>query len=904
MAIPLLQTKLYVPPARPEWVARPRLIERLNDGLTRKLVLISAPAGFGKTTLLSSWLAQKGIPAGWVSIDEGDNDPARFLAYLIAALQAALQPIAADVGESVTAMLQAPRPPTIEVVLTSLINELAALPQEFVLVLDDYHLVHAPLVHKQLAFLLEHQPLQMHLVLATREDPPLPLARWRARGQVLEIRQSDLIFAETETADLLRQGMQRDLAPGDVAALQRRTEGWAAGLHLAALSFRGHDDVHELVQSFTGSHRYILDYLIEEVFERQTPDVQDFLLKTSVLERFSAPLCDAVRFGGAETYGAAETYDGSEKRSHDILHELDQANLFIVPLDQSREWYRYHRLFADLLRQRLRTAGVPGGTPVLHTRAAEWYQANGFSPDAVHHALAGEDWERAAALILTLDATFLKRGEVVTLLDWFRALPEEVVRANPRLCNAYSWPLILTDQIEAAESMLKCAESGLDRRNPRDAATLGQIAVARGHIARAQGDGPRAIEWATLALELLPPESLSERSITAMNLGIAQWHGGRLAEAEEALQEAERAAVGSDNDTVHYTARIFTGRVLEARGRLRQAGAAFRQIAEQGGRLPIVALAHYDLARLYYEWNDLDASGDHAQMGIELSRRGGSPEFLVRGQTTLALIRQAQDRPAAAQALLREAGEQVDPPDLTPASRLHLLALQISVSLAQGDLDQAAYFAGQAPELEEAGSVPGYLVLALARARVSLAQGRRKAAWEQLAALRKTAAHLGWQSAVVRTRTVQALVAPTPGEARAILAEALALAEPEGYTRAFVDLGAPMRDMIAQLVTREQDAAPAYARMLLNAFGLGKAVSPRTALPSPPAQPQIEALSERELEVLSLLAEDNMRHEIAQALTVSVNTVKAHLKSIYGKLDVHDRREAVARARELGLLSS
>jgi LuxR family maltose regulon positive regulatory protein len=483
--VPLLTTKLCIPPVRPGLVSRPQLVERLNEGLNRKLTLVSAPAGFGKTTLVTEWLNNAERPFTWLSLDEGDNDPVRFLTYLVAALQK----IDPAIGQAAQAMLGAPQPPPPEPLLTSLINDVAATSRPFVLILDDYHLIHTLSIHQQLGFLLEHQPPPqrgMHVVIAAREDPPLPLPRWRARGQTVEIRQTELRFTEKETTDFLRRVMRLKLSSADVDALQRRTEGWIAGLQLVALSLQSCDDAHQLVQSFTGSHRYILDYLIEEVFQRQPAGVQDFLLKTSILDRFSAPLCDAVR--GASR-GGIERDD-----SHQVLLTLEQGNLFIVPLDESRQWYRYHRLFADLLRHRLQMREPASTVSSLHQRASQWYQAKGYVADAVHHALAGSDWERAANLIHAASETMLKRGEVTTLLRWYQALPDAEVRARPRLCLEYSWALILTGQIEAADSYLGQAEAVAQDEADRDGQAasgdqtvlLGEIVAAQAYVARAR----------------------------------------------------------------------------------------------------------------------------------------------------------------------------------------------------------------------------------------------------------------------------------------------------------------------------------------------------------------------------------------------------------------------------------
>lgn len=878
MTTPLLTTKLYIPPVRSELVPRPRLIERLNTGLQRKLTLISAPAGFGKTTLVTEWLDGVDRPRTWLSLDENDNDPARFLTYLIAALQQ-MDPA---IGPTVQAMLQAPQPPPPESLLSTLINDIAATPHPFVLVLDDYHLIYTLPIHQQLTFLLDHLPPQMHLVIATREDPPLPLSRWRARGQTVEIRQADLKFTEEETADFLRRVMQLELSSADVAALHRRTEGWVAGLQLAGLSLRGRDNVHQSVRSFTGSQRYVLDYLIEEVFQRQPASVQDFLLKTSILDRFTALLCDAV----------AERDD-----SREMLLSLERANLFIVPLDDSRQWYRYHRLFADLLHHRLQLA-PSHDMAQLHQRASQWYADNGFPEDAVRHALAACDWERAAALILDSSESVLKRGEVTTLLGWLQTLPDEEIRARPQLGLNLSWALILTEQIDAAAPYLAQAERvALEHES---APLLGEVVIARAYIARVRGDNAQVIKLSEQALSLLPPDESSGRSIVAMNLGMAQWYRGRIQKAKEALLEARRAGRGSGNEYVRWTAVLFLSRIQTAQGQSRQAVESYRQMIEQGGQLPIAGLAHYDLGRLSYEWNELAAAADHLQRGLEIVRRGGSVEFEVGGCSALAFVKQAQGDSAAAQDALQRADQLLENPDVSPSTRLYNLAAQVAVALGQGDLETAARAAEQAPKLEESSSFPDYLFLMLAQARLLLAQEQQAAAAEHLAALHGMASQAGWQSVAIQARALQALATPDPDEAMAFLTEALALAEPEGYVRTFVDAGEPMAELLRQAAS--QGVAPEYVRKLLAAFEGYRLPS---ALKPGPVQPEtlIEPLSDRELDVLRLLAGGQTNQEMAQALCVSVNTVKTHLRNIYGKLGVHNRRETVAKAKELNLLS-
>ncbi len=870
--MPLLTTKLYVPRVRAELVSRSRLTERLNEGVTRKLTLVSAPAGFGKTTLVTEWLSGLDRPHTWLSLDENDNDPARFFTYLLATLRK----IGSNIGHAAQAMLQAPQPPPPESFLTSLINDIAAAPQPFVLILDDYHLIQRMPIHKQLAFFLEHQPPQMHLVIITREDPPLPLFRWRARGQTMEIRQADLKFTEEETADFLRRVMRLELSAADVAALQRRTEGWIAGLQLAALSMRGRDDVHQLVQSFAGSHRYILDYLIEEVVQRRPADVQDFLLKTSILDRFTAPLCNAV----------TERDD-----SRDVLLALEQGNLFTVPLDELRQWYRYHRLFADLLRHRLDTVCGSKHVALLHAKASQWYETNGFPAEAVHHALTGCNWDRAATLILNFGESMLKGGEVTTLLAWLQALPDEEVRARPGLCLSCGWALVLTGQMDAAESYLRQAE-----QTAQDApALLGGIIAAQAYIARARGDDRRTIELSQRALSLLPQADLLSRSIVAVNLGIAYWTSGHLTEAEQALTEADYAAQQSGNIYARLTALCFLGTIQAAWGRLHRAAELFRQAIQSGGRSPAIAYAYIELSALLYEWNDLEAAADHLQRGIELSQRGGNVEIQVSGYRTLARVRQAQGDASAALGALQKAHQLAREKDVPPVIRARNAACHAQIALAQGDTATAIRWAEQATGHADAS--PFYPLLGLTQARLLLAQNEKTAAAEQLQGWYETALREGWQFGVVEVRVLQALAAPTPPVALAFLADALALAQSEGYVRTFVDKGELMAALLQEAAS--QGIAPGYASKLLAAFG----VSEHEDIAIPPHTPTlIDPLSERELRVLRLVAAGLSNRDVAEALYISVNTVKTHLQRIYGKLGVSSRTAAATTALELNLL--
>jgi LuxR family maltose regulon positive regulatory protein len=885
----LLTTKLYAPSVPPDLVPRPALIERLNGGLRHKLTLISAPAGFGKTTLAAAWIHDVDRPVAWLSLDAEDDDPARFTSYLIAALQG----VDERIGQAAQAMLHSPTPPPWAALLTALINEMAATPEPFILVLDDYHLIETLPIHRLLGFLLEHGPPQLHLVLLSREDPPLPLPRLRARRQMVEIRQRDLHFSPGETADFLQHAMGLDLPAQDVATLYRRTEGWIAGLQLAALSIRGSDDPAALIGSFAGSQRYVLDYFIEEVFGQQLPDVQEFLLRTSILDRFCAPLCEAVT---------------GREDSRDLLLHLERANLFLVPLDAAREWYRYHRLFGDLLVHRLRLEHEEQ-LPELHRRASRWYADHGYPSDAVRHALSAEDWESASGLIVSgLSGALLSRGEVLTVRRWCRAFPEGELHTRPQLCLDYAWTLILTEQFDDAEPCLAVVEEAGQANGNRT--WLGGVATARAHMARVRGDGAAALAFSERALALLPEDDLSSRSIVAVNLGIAQWYRGRLAEAEVALAEAQRAAHASGNAHVELAARLFATRIVVAQGKLGQAAARFRQIVEYGGRVPVVALALYGLSSLCYEWDQIDAAEDYVRQGIGLAEPGGSAELLAAGYGALGLIAQARGDAAASQAALDRAGGFLEQAGDPAVARSFHFACRTRAALMRGDLAAAALSAAEAPRPEQGGSFPEYLQLVANEAHLLLAQGQRDIAAERAAALYVMASHAGWRQVAIQALALQAVASADRDEALAFLGDALAAAEPEGYLRTFLDLGEPMRELLGAAATR--GLVPDYARRLLAAFGApspavpAEPSSPVASRPSStvgrPSFPLIEPLSERELEVLSLLAGGQTYREIAGALCVSVNTVKTHLKNVYGKLGVNDRRAAAAVAEELGLV--
>jgi LuxR family maltose regulon positive regulatory protein len=865
----LLATKLSVPSLRKDTVSRPHLIERLDanllqeNGFGRRLTLVSAPAGYGKTSLAIDWLQRIGLPIAWLSLDEADNDPRRFITYLIAAMQR----VHGSIGQAATAMLQSPQPPPDELISTSLVNEISAVPQPFNLVLDDYHVIRTPSLHKQLAFLLDHQPDTLHLIITTREDPLLPIPRLRARGQVLEIRQDELRFSADETAEFLKSVMGLDLSPDEIVALERRTEGWIAGLQLAALSMRGRDDLAGFIRAFTGSSRFILDYLIEEVFEGQSPDVKDFLLKTSILERLSGPLCDAV----------IEKTVGQE-----MLKALEQANLFIVPLDQSREWYRYHRLFADLLQHRLRTSSIPEN--VLHQRASQWYEENATPSDAIRHALAAKDWTRAASLIGASSNAMLKRGEVMTLIGWFQELPGVMIESDPRLGFEYSWPLLLAGRFDDAKPLLEQVEQ-MATEIPE---LLGEVYAAQAYLARGQGDHALMIEKSQQALALLPKSSVDSRGIVAMNLGLAYWHMGQMQAAEEVLAEALEVGQATGNHYAALTALIFQGRVFAVRGQLHQAEKFFKRAVQMGSDIPINALAHMDLATLHYEWNALDVSDVHIQKAIELCQRSQNYEFLVASLMLQSRIQIAQGDLSGAENALDQAWDLVRRGKIPTGTAVRMDSAQVRLLLAKGEPT------GEWEHMltENVDCHPFYRFLGVTKAR-TLPEEHARA---YLDGLSQAAQANSWIYGLVAIRAWQAALAEMQEDALRYLTEALQLAAEGGFIRSFVEVGEKLVPSLRE-ATR-QGIVSEYAGRILDVM----AEAGVTPVDARNQSSLIEPLSERELEVLQLVSEGMSNREIAEMLYISTGTAKTHVHNLCGKLGVRNRTEAAMRAKELNLV--
>jgi LuxR family maltose regulon positive regulatory protein len=883
----LLQTKLYMPPNRPNLVERPRLLEKLALKPQTKLILVSAPAGYGKTTLVTSWINdasaslstslrldeaqivnhQSSIvnPIVWLSLDEEDSNPRQFFGYLAAAVR----PLPA-VQSLLPQLLQASQPIPAKTLMKAFVHDVVPVADSFILILDDYHALDSAEVDGALAALLDLMPPQMTLVMTSRSDPGFPLSRLRARGQLIELRADDLRFTEAEAAQFLRQTMGLTLLPDQIAALESRTEGWIAGLQLAAISLQGYQgDAASFIDAFTGSHRFVLDYLLEEVLYQQPESIQTFLLHTSILDRLCGPLCDAV-MGDAAVSG------------QETLETFERANLFIVPLDDERRWYRYHHLFADLLRQRLQQQGDEAVSR-LHGRASQWYEDNGLELEAFHHAALANDIERAARLMAGKGMPLHFRGAVVPVLNWLASLPVKELDVRPSLWVMYASALSMTGQMTGAEEKLQAAEAALPDGEPDDQTRnlIGHIAAIRALVAATQNQADAIIAQSRRALEYLHTGNLPVRTATIWKLGWAyQLQGNRLA-ARQSYTEAMAISQATGNNIIYLSAAVGLGSVQETENQLYLAAETYRRVLQLAGEPPLLTAgeAHLGLARIHYQWNDLDTAQRHGQQGLQLARLIENTDRFVAGEVLLARLKLAQGDVAGSVTLLAEAG-QVARQYNFKQQLAEVTAVQLFALLRQNDLAAAA-------DLAQAHDLP------LSQARVYLAQGDTAVALALLEPLRQQAEDRGWQDERLKVIVLQALAHQAQGEkdvALQLLREALALAEPGGFIRLFVDEGPPMAELLFEVSVQ---GTTGYIHKLLAAFETGDL---------PQTQPLIDPLSERELEILALIAAGLKNQEIANQLVISLNTVLYHNKNIYGKLGVNKRALAIAKARELNLV--
>ena len=919
MSMPILTTKLFVPPSRPKVVSRPRLMARLNEGLHGKLTLISAPAGFGKTTLISEWLAAPGgRPSAWLSLDERDSDPTRFLTYLVAALQT----VVPSVGEGVLATLQSPQPPATETVLTTLLNEISTIPNDFILVLDDYHVIDAQAVDQAIAFLLDHLPSQMHLVITTREDPQLPLPRYRVRGQMTELRAADLRFTPVEAAGFLNQVMGLQLSAEEVNALETRTEGWIAALQLAALSMRGREDVARFVKAFAGDNRYIVDYLVEEVLERQPARVRSFLLQTSILDRLSGPLCDAVT---------------DQQESMALLDALERGNLFVVPLDDKRHWFRYHHLFADVLATRA-LLEQPAQVPLLHQRASAWYAAHDLPADAIRHALAAKDFGRAAGLLELAWPALEGRFQSAPWLTWARAIPAELVRARPVLTLALGWAYLNGGELELAEPYLREVQQWLETPSSEPSSEPSSkkvdemivvdeeqfrvlpssTATAYSYLTQARGDLLGSMKYGQAALDLLPEDDHLRRGPAAALLSLAYWAHGDLEVAYRTLAEAMANFRKVGNFHFAISGTYGLGDIRITQGRLHEAIQVYQEVlqlalAQGEPLLSGTADLYLGLSELYHEQGDLDAAMQNLLQSEALGEDAGLSDWRYRFCRIHARFKQAQGNLTGAHELLDEAARRyrrTPVPDVRP-----LAAQKTRVWVAQGRLIDARRWVQ-----EQKVSVGDELTFLrefehITLARLLLAEAESNPDDRTLAEaitfldrLQHAAERGGRMGSVIEIGMLQALAHQARGNltpALVALERALRLAEPEGYVRIFVDEALPMARLLS--AAAKQGTMPDYVAKLLARLTPDEAVTPPAANqaalpPTAPTQPLVEPLSPREVEILQLIAQGLSNEEISTRLFLALSTVKGHNQNIFGKLQVQRRTEAIARARALGLL--
>jgi len=893
--IELLSTKLFIPRPRKNLVPRPRLVERLNAGLDGKLTLIAAPAGFGKTTLLSEWIPQSPCCVTWLSLDEADNDSTRFWTYFITSLQG-LQP---DFGKGALALLRSPQALPISSILTTLINEITTFPDMFALVLDDYHVIEAQQIHESLVFLIEHLPANMHLVMTTRVDPPLPLARLRARDQLTEFRAKDLRFTTDETESFLNQELGERFTAEEVTVLVERTEGWVAGLQIAALSMHGREDISGFVQAFSGGHRHILGYLADEVLNQRPKGTLHFLLQTSILDRLCGPLCDAVTGGS----------DGQA-----ILENLAQANLFISPLDDEGKWYRYHHLFAEVLQLRLKQtdADLISG---LHGRAREWLENNELSQEAVRHAIAGGDFARAAHLVeRQLSANWLN-GEIKTLQGWLSAIPVSSWRAHPRLWLVKAWIAMTVGDLVEGDTNLKAAEEALGLLDEELASKLRPevLAFRASHASLVQG--PHAIELVRQALGILPEDHWM-RGMLVVFLGSAYYAAGDLDGALEALTHAPVSAQSASEIQPHRVHLLaFGGMVYYAKGQLRDALKLLYKAVEQAepGGIPIpyvgTLLAYMSLAPVLYERNELEQAREYLKRCLEMADNFGSAEVQVYVLSLLTRICLANHDLPTAVSNYEQIDSLLQEHVFSPSIMAYVNYHRFQLYLNQRNMEAAATWVEA--HNDPSGRLNSYALHRVAFPQFLIAQGNFDAASKDLKTFVKDAQEAAHGNLLVKALVLQALAHKGCGDqanALNVLEHVLRMSEPEGYIRIFVDEGEPMYRLIREhqsfLKTKIYDDVDGeclrlltYTDKLLAAFPQSSATDSKKndSLPEP--------LSERELEILQLIATGRTNQEIAEILVIALSTVKSHINNLYGKLGTNRRTEAIAIARDLGLIS-
>ncbi len=880
---------------------RPHLISRINQGLTTgcKLTLISAPVGYGKTTLVSDWLSRLNTPVAWLSLDPEDNDPLQFWKYVIAAVQT-VQP---EIGNTAFNLLQTAQSPPIENLLVDLINQITTLAEKIILVIDDYHLIETTEIHKELNFLLDHLPPQLNLVLITREDPPLRLPQLRARRQMIELRAADLRFTAEETTEFFSEtAIGLDITADEIAVLQRRTEGWVAGLQLAALSLQSIAYKTAFIHDFAGDDRYVVDYLIHEVMEHQPHHIKDFLLKTAFLSRFTASLCDAVT---------------EQNNAMECLIQLQQANLFLISLDNKREWYRYHQLFADLLCYQLKEAVGIEGIKGLHQRAADWYAQNGFADEAIHHYIEIEAFANAAALMEKVIINLIVQGQLGKVLAWLDSLPEDFLCTRSLLCVCHAWALNLSGQGPAVELRLLDAEKALSiapQVQQRD--ILGLIDYIRAFLARRQNNIPLSTEYLRKSAERLSQDNLAVRGAVNLGLGFNYYLAEKLVEAEQTLQEARQDGHTAKAIYTTLIAMAVQANTYVAQGKLNQAVQLFEETIAEGlsfnsGRpFPPAGYAYAGLGGVAYEQNDLEKAERLLGEAVDLGKLIGDWSIIRRGLLPLAWCKQIQGDSTTAYKLWQQALDVVQKAESKRVEanlRVHQARLWLAQATRTGNNSALASAAEWAENYQKHNPDPASYPQALAQrtlAWLRVVQGKAELALAGLEAVAEAAIAGGHTANRIDILTLQGLAywsLGDPGSALNALKQALILAVPEGYVRTFVDYGPPMQTLLRQ--AGKMDLFPEYVAKLLAAYPAddGEDGSTKTLNPSS-HQPLVELLTDQELSILRLMAAGLSHHEIASELYLSINTIKWHTTHIYGKLGVHRRAHAITRARELNII--